>query len=148
MPFNNKLKYLYIALAALPLVIAAIGFVVLQNSPYTGLNFEKKNDRWYISSVDKGSPTALAGYPELTGKEIISVADHPIQKHDLEKEVDDIPTRHELANYWGTHTYFSQNIKPSVPLRITVSDGKTEKQVRQEKFYKKSCFRSGRFYTP
>lgn len=116
---KNK-YFLYISLSLIPLIIIIISFVFLLQSPYTGLNFAMKNDKWYISGIDPDSPASR--HPDLLNKEVLAIGNHQLNRHDLKKDFDAILTWHDLQDYWTTRQEFEQNIKIGSPLRINIQE--------------------------
>ncbi len=107
-------------LALLPLIVWLMGLSTLLNTPYLGMEFQSKNDKWYIVSVAPHSPAAE--YPELNGKELIAIGDWNVGPGDLNKELDAIKTWGELQHIWADQTGLSKRIEKGLPLRITIKD--------------------------
>jgi len=78
---SYQLRYLYIALALIPIAVGALGFFTLLKSPYLGINFESKDGKWYAASVTPGSPASK--FPEIVGKEVVAVGDFRLGTYDL-----------------------------------------------------------------
>lgn len=118
----EKHKYIYLSVAAVPFILLIWGISILLSSPYLGLDFEQKNGKWYISRIDNESPAAI--YPELLGKEVVSIAGWEIKQDDLQKGVEFIQTKKALDHFWLTNEYFYKNVHVKEPVTITVNDSK------------------------
>lgn len=115
---NNR--YFYLSVTLIPILMGIVGFVFLLQSPYTGLNFESKNGKWYISSVDNNSPAAAV--PGLLGTEVVSVGAIQVNKDTFVKEFEYIESRDEVLGYMSEHRYFQGYIKTGTPVSITTID--------------------------
>lgn len=115
---DNKYFYLYASL--IPILIGFIGVIFLLQAPYTGLHFEKKNDKWYISSIDTGSPASV--HPELIGKEIASIGTMKVDKNTLIKSFLYMCPLDEVQIYFAQHQYLHEYVKTDQPISVTVTD--------------------------
>jgi signal transduction histidine kinase len=106
-------KYIYIFLAIIPVVISIIGLMALLGSPYTGLHFEQQNDKWYVKSIDNDSPASK--YPEMQGKEVISIEGWKIRQYELFHNPYLIFDTDGYKHFWEAQNYFSQHIKVYQP---------------------------------
>lgn len=113
-------KYLYLSLALIPVIIGIVSFWALWQSPYTGLHFEYKNDKWYVSSIDKNSPAEQYFY--LKGKEITAIDGYTLTKTDLIHDPILINKFDDYQYYWKTQQYFSEHIKLNQSFVITYKD--------------------------
>ncbi len=111
-------KYIYLALALIPIILGIIEILALINSPYLGIDFKQVQDRWYISSVDPNGPAKM--YPELKNKEIIRIADRQLERSDLTKVIHQIASPKEYKHFWDTQNYLWEHVQPGKPISVTV----------------------------
>lgn len=114
-----KLKYLYLAISIIPIIITIIGFLILMDSPYTGLHFERRDDKWYISSIDANAPASR--YPDLVGKEVVMIGDRKLEKYDLIEYPDDIKKQNDYSHFWDSQTYLNNYIKSASTIELTIA---------------------------
>ncbi len=119
---SEKQKYIYLSIAAIPIILLIWGITILLSSPYIGIDFEKKNDKWYISYIDKESPVGL--YPELLGKEVVSIAGWEVKQDDIQMEMDFIQTRNSFDHFWSANNFFYNNLHVGVPIILKVNGAK------------------------
>ncbi|MBI5207844.1 MAG: hypothetical protein HY934_08645, partial [Candidatus Firestonebacteria bacterium] len=77
----KKQKENYLILSIISILVGITGFFTLLLSPYLGIEFESRNNKWFISSAS--SPISAADSRELIGKEVISINDFKLHKFDL-----------------------------------------------------------------
>ncbi len=112
-------KQFYIALSFIPLFIGIAGFITLLNSPYLGIKFQSKDGKWFVSSLSPDSPAA-GRKNQFTNKEVFAIGDFEVKGFDLVEDFDYIPGWASLKHWWDAQRYFSDHIKPGIPIAITV----------------------------
>lgn len=112
-------RNIYIALAAIPILIWGVGVAVLLSSPYTGMRFEYKNNTCYIRSAQNA--------PQLNNKEILAIEKFTITGKDLVNEPNSISDKEEYDHFWEAKRYLTQNIHKGQPVNIKINDNNTEK---------------------
>lgn len=115
-----EFKYLYLAIALIPIIIGIIGFITLMDSSYTGLHFEQRDDKWYVSSIDANSPASQ--YPNLVGKEVVIIEDRKLEQYDLIEYPDDIKPKNDYNHFWDSQTYLNHYIKPGSLVELTIGN--------------------------
>lgn len=115
---TEQQKYIYLALALIPVIVGIIEIFALLDSPYPGVDFKQVQDKWYISSVDPDGPAKM--YPELKDKEIIKIADWQLERSDLTKVIHQIASPKEYKHFWGAQKYLWDHVQPGKPVSVMV----------------------------
>ncbi len=113
-------KIFYVVVSIIPVLIFIALIVSVSQSPYLGMEFERKNDKWYLVSVDNA--VHAHQYDNLIGAEVTEMAGKKIEVDTLEKEVNARKNKADTKGIFTTAQYFSQHIKTGEGIPIIFSD--------------------------
>ncbi len=114
-------KTIFLLLSALPVIIGIAGVAALSRMPYTGLDFEARDGKWYLARV---APSGPAGnLVRDAGKEVVAVAGRELGPFDFVEDFDYIPDRASLVQFWRAQSFFASHVRPGAPVAVTFRDG-------------------------
>lgn len=105
--FNRRIFYLLAAL--IPVIVFIALFTSVVHSPYLGMEFERKADKWFVVSVDNA--LYAHKYDNLIGAEVVEIAGKKIEVDTLEHEIDARKNKDDAKGIFTTVKYFSEHIK-------------------------------------
>lgn len=116
--FNRRIFYLLAAL--IPVIVFIALFTSVAHSPYLGMEFERKADKWYVVSVDNA--LYAHKYDNLIGAEVVEIAGKKIEVDTLEREVNARKNKADTRGIFTTAQYFSQHIRTGERISLIFSD--------------------------
>lgn len=120
---NRKIKTFFIAASALiPIAIGILVFLTLAHSPYFGIELEKKNNSWIISSIDPKGPFYKAA-GDLKNVELTGIGGWQVGPEDLAQEPHLIKDKKILARYFEAQIFIGKYLTNGTPAILQVRDG-------------------------